>query len=567
MLSLEKCYGDDELQAWVASFEGDVVMSPKFDGVACCLHYDEHGTFRLAATRGTGRVGDDVTANVRRINDVPRQLRDTIGQAVEVRGEVFLRLSKFEQFKDTFANPRNLTAGALKQKDPSRSEAYGLSFAAYDLLGPDVATESERLTLLQRLGFATPERRIVQRANLLECYRELASRRAELDFEIDGIVFKADRVPEQRRLGSTAHHPRYAIAYKFQGDAGTTVVRQLEWSVARTGTITPVALVDPVMLSGALVRRASLHHAGYVAKLGLQQNAEVLVTRRGGVIPKVEHVLKAGDAPFELPTVCPSCGRGVRSENDFLFCGDPTTCRASVIGQLAHFVSVAEMDGLGDRILGELYDRGLVRSVADLYRLTPELLLPIDRVGTKLAHKLVNNVRSRQRLSLETFLRALGINELSKNVSHLLAQEFVTLDRILTVTTDELAALHSVGPTIANAVTSGLAAERERIDELRQMLGIEEPTTPEVSQGPLTGCTVVFTGTLTHMDRPTAQATVRQLGGKAVDSITKATTHVVIGGTNPRKSAKQKAAEKLVAAGATLQVLTETEFLQLATST
>ncbi|HEU4407372.1 MAG TPA: NAD-dependent DNA ligase LigA [Polyangiaceae bacterium] len=572
MLSLDKCYGDDELREWVASFKGDVVVSPKFDGIACSLVFDEKGALALAATRGDGQVGDDVTANVRGIADVPKRLREPPGREVEVRGEVFMRLSVFAGYKDKFANPRNLAAGAMKQKDPKKSAAYGLSFAAYELLGTDHATERERFDALSRYGFPAVERRAVGRDDAVAAYRDLAARRAELDFEIDGVVFKADDVGEQRRLGLTAHHPRYAIAYKFQGDTGTTVVRGVEWSVARTGAITPVALIDPVMLSGALVSRASLHHPGFIKKLGLTSGAEVLVTRRGGVIPNVEHVVKPGPTAIELPAACPSCGGGVHGSGDFLYCDRPSSCRAAVMGQVAHYVSVAGIEGFGDRMLGELYERGLVRSAADLYRLRASDLLAIDRVGDKLAAKLVAQVAAKRTLSLEVFLRALGIDELGKHVAKILATEFKTLARVLRVTAAELAAIHTIGPVIAETVTEGLARSRPLVDELCRHVTLEEGAAAAAAPppaGPLSGQSFVFTGKMATLERKAAQERARALGGLTPDAVTRTTTYLVVGDdkSDGKKSTKEKAADKLVADGASIKIISETDFLAMTEAT
>ena len=567
MLSLDKCYGDDELREWTATFTGDVVVSPKFDGLACSLWYSEQGELFLGATRGDGVEGDDITANARTVSDIPLKI-DLGPREIEVRGEVFMRLSTFGAFKDRFANPRNLTAGAIKQKDPKKCAAYRLSFAAYDLLGTEARTEQEKLDLLHKVGFQTYERKVVPRDQAVETYREFAEKRPSFDFEIDGVVLKVDRVAEQERLGLTAHHPRYAIAYKFQGDSGTTKLRGVEWSVARTGAITPVALIDPVVLSGALVSRASLHHPGYITKLGLTRDAEVLVTRRGGVIPNVEHVVKPGSDPIALPTQCPSCGNSVRPKDDFLFCADPSRCRAARMGQLAHFVSVADIQGFGDRMLGELHDRGLVRGPADLFKLRAQDLLAIERVGDKLASKLVGEVEAHRTLPLEVFLRSLGVDELGKHVSKILASEYRTLDAILALSAQELASIHSIGEVIARSVTEGLLAVRPMIDELLRFVTIapveEAQAAARSSQGgPLSGESFVFTGKMARLERKAAQQKVEALGGSAPDAVSKNTTYLVVGDdkSDGKKSTKEKTADKLVAAGAPLKIISESDFL------
>ena len=567
MLSLDKCYGDDELREWTVTFTGDVVVSPKFDGLACALWYNDRGNLYLGATRGDGVEGDDITVNVRQVADIPHHV-DTGKRELEVRGELFMKLSVFAQFKDKYSNPRNLTAGAIKHKDTKKSAAYQLSFAAYDLIGTDARTEQEKLEQLHAMGFSTYERKVVPRAEVVAAYREFAEQRPTFDFEIDGVVFRVERVAEQERMGLNAHHPRYAIAYKFQGDSGTTKLRGIEWSVARTGAITPVALIDPVMLSGALVGRASLHHPGYITKLGLSIDAEVLVTRRGGVIPNVEQVVKAGGAPFELPAQCPSCHGQVRPDGDFLFCSVPSGCRSARLGQLAHFVAVTDIQGFGDRMLGELYDRALVRSPADLYKLKASDLRAIDRVGDKLATKLVADVEAHRTLALDVFLRSLGVHELGKHVSKILLLEYGSLPAVLALTTAELAAIHSIGDVIARSVTAGLAAVRPVIDELLQFVTVPvvEATVraaAAVATGPLAGESFVFTGKMAKLERKAAQQKVEALGGVAGEAVSKNITYLVTGDdkSDGKKSTKEKSADKLVAAGAPLQIVSESEFL------
>ena len=333
MLSLDKCYSEKELGSWAGKIEGDFMATPKMDGVAAAIRYDARGRLSLAATRGSGRVGENITGNVRRIKDVPQTIRGASGP-VEVRGEVYMRLSTFAKFRDQFSNPRNLTAGAIKQKEADKSAAYNLSFAAYDLVGGGVATEEDKFEFLKEAGFPEIERRLVKREDLQKTYEEFAARRGEFDFEIDGVVFKANRVDVQDEMGVTGHHPRCAIAYKFQGDSATTILKDIEWSVSRTGAITPVALIEPVELSGAMVSRASLHNAGFIEKLDLTRGATVMVTRRGGVIPNVEFVVAPGHEPFTIPSQCPSCQSPTQVRDDFLFCARPAECPDAVIGTL-----------------------------------------------------------------------------------------------------------------------------------------------------------------------------------------------------------------------------------------
>jgi DNA ligase (NAD+) len=573
MLSLDKCYSDADLDKWSQSFTGDAVAMPKFDGIACSLHYNDKGQLTLAATRGDGVTGDDITVNAREIKDIPRKIKGS--HAVEVRGEIFMKLSVFAKFKaEGMANPRNLAAGAIKQKDPKKSAAYGLSFAAYDLHGTPHKTLKEALDYLGEVGFHPIDHMVVGRAELADAYKKMAQKRASLDYEIDGVVFKANSLAEQQRLGSTAHHPRFALAYKFQGDSGTSTLRAVEWSVARTGAITPVAIVDPVQLSGVTVTRASLHHPGFIKKLGLSIGAEVVMMRRGGVIPNVEFVSKAGEDPVEIPTKCPSCGSATRWEKDFLLCTKPATCRAVVIGMLAHYATATDMLGFGDAILEQAYDAGLLRSPADFYTLKADALAKLDRCGEKIATKLVKEVDKKRTLDLPTFLRALGLPELGKNVSKILNEKYKTLEAARKVTAEEFAQVHGIGDVIARTVVEGLKDASDLIDALLKHVKIEEGAAAggagaagagAAKSGAFAGMTFVFTGKMGTLERKPAEDLVATLGGTALDAVNKALTYLVVGDLKKpgEKSSKEKAAEKHIAAGAALKVISETDFLKM----
>jgi DNA ligase (NAD+) len=564
MLSLDKCYSEPELNDWAEKISGEFLVMPKFDGIACSLRYDEQGRLTLAATRGSGVVGDDVTVNARTIKDVPSKISEG---NVEVRGEVYMKLSVFERFKEQFSNPRNLTAGAMKQKDVKKSASYGLSFATYDVFGPSLSTEREKFAWLSANGFTPIQHLFVKKDELQKGYEEFASLRPTLDFEIDGVVFRANELSEQSRLGLTAHHPRYAIAYKFQGESGRTKLEAIEWSVSRTGAITPVAIIRPVQLSGASVSRASLHHPGFVKKLGLTRNCDVLVTRRGGVIPNVEQVVAPGDEPLPPPSECPSCGQPTRWDGDFLFCSRPNQCRVAQIGELEHFCAVTEMLGFGEKVLAEAWDKGLIRTPADLYNVTVEQLSQLERVGEKLAKKLVSQVDVKRELPLAVFLRALGVAELGNHVSALLAQKYGDLARIRTVTVAELAAIHSVGEIIARSVVEGLADRAPLINELVRHVTLKAPENTQ-SEGPLKGRSFVFTGKLEAMDRKVAQDEVRKLGADTPSSVGPGLSYLVIGvEKDGEKSSKQKSAEKHIAKGAPIQILNEAEFLSLLDAT
>lgn len=559
MLSLDKCYSDEELAAWTADFEGDVLAMPKFDGIACSLHYDEAGKLVVAATRGDGVTGDNITANVLQIEDVPARIK--FDRPVEVRGEIYMRLSIFAKYKaEGMANPRNLTAGAVKQKDRQKSASYRLSFAAYDLIGTDETSMQGLLKHLVQLGFPPVDHDVLPKERALEGYQRFAKARPSLDYEIDGVVFKLDSMKEQRRLGVTGHHPRYALAYKFQGDTGIAMLEHVEWSVARTGAITPVAIVSPVFLSGVTVTRASLHNVAFIDRLGLTLHARLTVVRRGGVIPNVEFVTEPGDEPVAIPAHCPSCGKPTVRRRDFLYCSDPSTCKAAILGKLAHYADVTSMLGFGEAILEGGYEAGMLRDLADFYALTGGGLMTLARAGEKLAKKLTAEVDKARSLPLATFLRALGISDLGKKVSQILADRYRTLDAVLAVTQAELAATHGIGDIIAEHVVRGLADNAARIAALVKHVTVTAPEATGGTDGPLSGKSFVFTGKLVAFSRSEAEKKVRTAGAAVLSSVTKQLDYLVVGADKTGgPSTKQKTADKLIAQGAGIKILSEDE--------
>lgn len=562
MLSLDKAYSDEELNKWSDKLQGNLLCMPKVDGVACSIRYAANGSLELAATRGDGERGDDITANVRASALVPLVFP---GGAAEVRGELYMRRSRFkEAYAEQFANPRNLTAGAIKQKDPRKAAAYKLSFMAYDLRGRGHRLESDKLDALKAAGFEVIPYEVVERAAGATAYLRMSAQRAAWDFEADGVVFKANATEEQERLGNTNHHPRYAMAYKFQGDSGETTLKDVEWGVSRNGTITPVALVEPVPLSGVTVGRASLHHAGFIGKLKLTMGARLLVMRRGDVIPHVEGVVADGPLPVLLPQQCPSCGSPTRLDGDFLFCTTPATCPDALVGVLKHFTTVLDVQGVGEKLLANLLKRQLVKTPADLYRLTREELLTLDRMGETLADKILKNIEARRELELPTFLTALGIDELGPTVAGLLAQHHPSLEALRACTEEQLSTIHGVGPSIARSVVAGLRDRAPLVEALLRYVTLKMPARSLVTDHALSGKGVVFTGTLVRMDRKEAQKRVVALGGRTPSGVTKDLDYLVIGvEKDGAESSKLKSARKLQAAGSSLKVLTEDEFLTL----
>ncbi|MBS2029483.1 MAG: NAD-dependent DNA ligase LigA [Deltaproteobacteria bacterium] len=563
MLSLDKCYEPAELENWASNVQGDFLVMPKIDGAACSISYDASGKLTVAATRGDGKAGEDITANVVRLQDVPKRLHDG-ARASEVRGEVYMRLSDFKDYAAIFANPRNLAAGAIKMKELPEDQLYPVRFFAYDVLGREFATEAEKFAWLKEQGFTPAEHEIRPRAELQTAYEEQHRIRPQRDYEVDGVVYRANKVSERARLGNTAHHPRYSIAYKFQGDDATTTVREIEWSVSRTGAITPVGIIEPVQLSGATVSRCSLHNAGMVQKLGVSVGAKVIVMRRGGVIPNLEQVLEHGPKPAGIPEKCPSCGRPPKLEGDFLFCQDPPTCPAAIAGRFIHYLAVLEIEGMGEKLVRAALQAGLLKDLPDLYTLTPEQLQGLERMGEVSSKKIVANIQASRKVPLATFLRALGIDELGQHMSGVLAR-FGSLDKVLALSAEELGAHHGVGEQTAARVVEGLHQNRALIQRLTEFVTTTVASAEDFSGSPLAGKSVVFTGKMEQLDRRQAQKLVTELGGTTPSGVTKDLSILVVGGDEMegKPTGKRAKAEKYNADGAQISVLGEHEFLKL----
>ncbi len=560
MLSLEKCYDEKTLRDWAAKFVGPVIMTPKIDGCAAMIRYGVDGRLEVAATRGSGTVGEDITGNVKRIDHLPHRLPEGVVGPVEVRGEIYLSLSRFARLAGDFANPRNTAAGALKQKDPDKSAAVGLQFLAYDVVGAGCVTESEKLRLAASWGFLPVESEVLERDALQAGYERYVERRATLDFEIDGVVFRAERVDEQERLGFTSHHPRGSLAYKLQGESGLTILRDVEWSVSRTRIFTPVGIVEPVSLSGATVTRISLHNWGLVQAKGLSLGARVVAVRRGGVIPYLESVVEAGDRPITYPETCPTGGFRLIVRDDVVVCSCTTGCAGAIVGVLRHFVDTIGIEGFGDTWLQILVDNDLLSEPADFYRLRAADLVVFDRMGETLAQKLVDQVAAHVEVPLAVFLAALGVSGLGASASKSLAGHFLSLDRVRAAAPADLLVLPKFAALLASKVTDGLRAMGPHIEHLLEFVKVideVEVSAARPTGGPLQGKTFLFTGTLSLMKREDAQASVERLGGKAASGVSRALSYLVVGSEGKAGGKLQKAQE----AGVT--VLDEVSFMAL----
>lgn len=574
MLSLDKCYDDKTFFKWADKINGDFIAMPKIDGVASSLIYSKKGELLEVSTRGDGRTGENITKNARLIPDLvqnlPANLLTDLNDELEIRGEVFLPISIFNSlFGNDFSSPRNLAAGFLKLKTSDPDKLKHLRFFPYDLRGSLAQSEEEKFKLLQDFGFSMMPWLVAKNdSQANSVYFSLLKDRESFDYEMDGVVFRANSLEDQRRLGETAHHPKYAIAYKFHGESAPTKLINVEWSVARSAIITPVAIVDPVFVSGASISRASLHNAGIFLKLDLREQSLVEINRRGGVIPHLERVLSRSGKPLEMPSSCPSCQGPTRLVDDFLYCQQPEVCEEVVVSKLIHFCQVVGMEGLGPKIVRKLFHEKLLLSFGDIYRLKIHQLLGLERMGEVLAQKLIDEINNKKVLELKVFLQALGINEVGQNVSELISANFSSLEKVRELTFDKIFLIHGIGESIAHSLLNGLNDLRKEIDDLLTEVVVKDEVLAS-TDGPFFGDGIVFTGKMAHLDRKAAQDQVKRLGGRAPDAVTSHTTILVIGDEGSpllgdgKKSTKQKAAEKLIEQGHKIKIISETEFLKM----
>jgi len=563
MLSLDNALNEQELRDFdrrvrelLGSAEFRYAAELKMDGLSMAARF-ENGRFQEAVTRGDGEVGEDVTENARTIRSLPLTVPTALPH-FEVRGETVMNRRAFERLNaerderglSRFANPRNAAAGSLRVLEPQITASRRLDFYTYFFLvdgQPARPSHWESLEEMARLGFkVNPYRRLCASVDeALEFCAHWEAKREELPYEIDGVVLKVDSVEQQRRLGYTAKAPRWAVAYKYPARQAVTSVESIEVQVGRTGTLTPVARLKPVEVSGVTVSRATLHNEDEIERLGLQLGDAVVVERSGDVIPKVVRVSAQGSyrRPFQMPTHCPICGgRVVREEGEAASRCVNTNCPARLKESILHFSSrgVMNIDGLGEALVDQLVDKGLVKSVADLYGLDVETLMQLERMGKKSANNLVRNIENSKRNPLPRVLTALGIRFVGERTAVFLAEAFGSLDRIVVADEDELQEAEEVGPKVAAAIVEffGEPRNRELVERLRaaKLQFTYQSTRPK--GGPLRGLTFVLTGTLPSMSREDAKKMIETAGGKVSSAVSKKTDYVVAGEDAGTKLAK-----------------------------
>ncbi len=562
MLSLDKCTSAEELSDWIARCEGRLTdpsamsftCEPKIDGVAVALVY-EQGVLAMAATRGDGQTGEDITSNVRTIKSVPLKLEaDNLPPRFEVRGEVYIPTRDFHEFNERavasgekpMINPRNGAAGSLRQLDSRITASRPLTMFCYSLGWVDGGwqpeTHSQVIEQFRQWGLRVNDR-LEEVADLTACmaYVEaLQEARPSLGYDIDGVVIKVNQLALQSELGNVTRKPRWAIAFKYPAEEATTQVENVEFQVGRTGSITPVARLEPVFVGGVTVSNATLHNMDEIARLGLHIGDRVMIRRAGDVIPQVVSVIESkrpDDAqPIALPSACPSCGSPIVQPEDEAVArcsASHNVCPAQRKEGLKHFASrlAMDIDGLGDKLVEQMVDEALITHAGDLYRLSVEQVAALERMGEKSAQNLIDALERSKATTLAKFIYALGIREVGEATAANLARHFGDLAKLMAADTDSLEQVDDVGPIVAGKIADFFAdADNRRVVEDLVAQGVDWPQ-PEQKRDDnlLTGQTWVLTGTLERMTRNDAKAMLVALGAKVSGSVS-AKTHQVVAG-------------------------------------
>ncbi|WP_336942799.1 NAD-dependent DNA ligase LigA [Staphylococcus hominis] len=557
MLSLGNAFNEEELRRFderIREHIGNVeyMCELKIDGLAVSLKYED-GRFVQGLTRGDGTTGEDITENLRTIHAIPLKIKEPLN--VEVRGEAYMPRRSFMRLNDErekneeqpFANPRNAAAGSLRQLDPKLAAKRKLSVFLYsvnDFTDFSATTQSDALDELDRLGFKTNHERarVEDIEGVLEYIKKWTKQREQLSYDIDGIVIKVNDLDQQDEMGFTQKSPRWAIAYKFPAEEVVTELKDIELSIGRTGVVTPTAILEPIRVAGTTVSRASLHNEDLIKERDIRIGDSVIVKKAGDIIPEVVRSIidrRPTDAkPYHMPTHCPSCGHElVRIEGEVaLRCINPK-CQAQLVEGLIHFVSRQAMniDGLGNKIIQQLYHHQLIKDVGDIFYLTKEDLLPLERMGTKKVENLLSAIEHAKQNSLEHLLFGLGIRHLGAKASQILAEKFETMDRLLKVTEEELVAIHDIGDKLAQSVVTYLDNEDikaliEKLKDKNVNMIYKGVKSSEIEGHPeFQNKTIVLTGKLQQMTRKEATTWLEMQGAKVTSSVTKSTDLVIAG--------------------------------------
>ncbi|MFD2655244.1 NAD-dependent DNA ligase LigA [Gracilibacillus thailandensis] len=589
MLSLGNAFNEEELKDFdrrvregLATDDVTYVCELKIDGLAISLRYQD-GLFVQGATRGDGTTGEDITSNLKTIRSIPLSIKDH--SPIEVRGEAYMPQKAFVSLNEArekngeepFANPRNAAAGSLRQLDPKIAAKRHLDIFLYavgEWESGSLETHSERLTYLQELGFKTnPEwRKCHGIEEVIQYVEEWIEKRAALSYDIDGIVIKVDNLEAQEQLGFTAKSPRWAIAYKFPAEEAVTKLTDIELSVGRTGVVTPTAILEPVKVAGTTVQRASLHNEDLIKEKDIRIGDTVVIKKAGDIIPEVVRVVEdmrtEDQEPFAMPEACPSCGDElVRLEEEVaLRCINPN-CPAQLKEGLIHFVSRLAMniDGLGEKVIEQLFHAEYIHTIADLYRLEREELLKLERMGEKSVENLLTAIENSKQNSLERLLFGLGIRFVGSKAAKTLAEHFETMDRLQQASFEDLIAIDEIGDKMADSIVHYFEDDqvKQLISELKDLglnLTYQGPKVSEAAaDSPFSGKTVVLTGKLAIYTRQEAKQQIEALGGNVTGSVSKKTDLLIAGEDAGSKLDKAKKLEVEVWDEAKLQEVLEEE--------
>lgn len=563
MLSLSNAFNRGDIERFVNSVKSAIDGEPvkfvcelKIDGLSVSIRY-QNGQLERGATRGDGMVGEDITNNVKTIKSIPLRLQQTLN--VEVRGEIYMPKASFmalnakreEEGLETFANPRNSAAGSVRQLDSRVTAARNLNVFLYGGVFDEeigLQRQSELLAQFPKWGLRVNEEYVITETadEIWQFITEMGEKRHDLPYEIDGIVIKVDDFRQQDKVGYTTRAPKWAIAYKFPAEEARTVIRDIEWTVGRTGVVTPTAIMDPVLLAGSTIQRASLHNMDLIQEKDIRINDTVIIHKAGDVIPEVIRAIKddRGEAsqPYPKPTACPVCHSELIHLDDevALRCVN-IACPAQAKEKLNHFVSRNAMSitGVGPRVLAQMFDREFVKDPSDLYRLTKEQLLTLEKIGEKAAHNILEAIQNSKDNSLERLLFGLGIRHVGSKAAKQIAEVFPTMTDVMHASTEELIAIDGIGDIIADSLVEFFQnkANQELIMNLQEMginmhyLGIR-PAAVKVTDSYWQGKTVVLTGTLIEYTRTEAKEAIEALGGNVTGSVSKK-TDIVVAGENP----------------------------------
>jgi DNA ligase (NAD+) len=599
MLSLANAFADDDVRDFVirirrflgldADETVDIVAEPKIDGLSASLRY-ENGKLMLGATRGDGAVGEDITRNLRTIKDIPDTLPLDAPAVMEIRGEVYMGKEDFFALNNRqeaagekpFANPRNAAAGSLRQLNSAITAERPLRFFAYSAGEQSASIGATQWEFLQTIkSWGIPISPLTERSTsvdkILAIYKNIGEKRATLDYDIDGVVYKVDRLDFQDRLGMVSRAPRWAIAHKFPAEQAETILEKIDIQVGRTGALTPVAHLAPITVGGVVVSRATLHNEDEIARKDVREGDHVIIQRAGDVIPQVVRVVtenRNGDQrPFSFPTECPECGSAAtRAEDEAVRrCSGGLVCPAQAVERLKHFVSrnAFDIEGFGAKHIETFYAEKLVTTPADIFRLThkSDELEQRDGWGKQSVAKLVAGIEEKRSISLDRFIYALGIRQVGQATAKLLARHYSSLTNLRGAALEagdpnssayeDLVNIDGVGPSVVDDVVAFFSDAQNRVllDDLESVLGIEDFTAQATIDSPVAGRIVVFTGSLEKMSRGEAKARAESLGAKVTGSVSKKTDFVVVGADAGSK------AKKAEALGIT--VLTEDDWLAL----